>query len=117
MSIWSGSSSDSWINSDKLQKYRTILRAEHQASARSVSGGAWYMCAVDVGRFSCNTVITIVKNVPKETYFQKRLVNIIVINGDKFIDQTIKIKKLHKAFHFREICLDANGLVTSSYAA
>lgn len=110
LSIWSGSSADSWINSDKLQKYRTILRAERQASARSVAGGAWYMCAVDVGRFSCNTVITVVKCVPKDTYFQKRLVNIIVINGDKFIDQTIKIKKLHKAFHFREICIDTNGI-------
>ena len=37
MSIWSGSSSESWVDCDKLAKYRKLLKVERKAEFRKDS--------------------------------------------------------------------------------
>ena len=51
MSIWSGSSDDSWFNFDKLQKYRKIKNPETHAKFRPGSN-QFYLISVDVGRIN-----------------------------------------------------------------
>ena len=51
MSIWSGSSEESWFNFDKITKYRKIKNPETHAISRSNSN-QFYLLSVDVGRIS-----------------------------------------------------------------
>jgi hypothetical protein len=51
MSIWSGSSEESWFNFDKLQKYRKIKNPEKHAKYRA-SENLFYLISVDVGRIN-----------------------------------------------------------------
>ena len=48
MSIWSGSSDESWFNFDKLQKYRKIKNPELHAINRN-NPNEFYLLSVDVG--------------------------------------------------------------------
>ena len=76
MSIWSGSSSDSWVDSDRLAKYRRLLKAERKAEFRKVSPDQFYTISVDVGRYDANTVACVFKVTPQDLWFKKSLVNI-----------------------------------------
>ena len=55
LSLWSGSSDESWFNYDKLQKYRKIKNPETHAFHRADSK-QFYLLSVDVGRISDQTV-------------------------------------------------------------
>lgn len=48
LSIWSGSSDESWFNFDKLQKYRKIKNPELHAINRN-NPNEFYLISVDVG--------------------------------------------------------------------
>lgn len=52
MSIWSGSSEESWFNYDKITKYRRIKNPEWRAVTRSPH--QFYLIAVDVGKKLCS---------------------------------------------------------------
>lgn len=110
MSIWSGSSSDSWVDSDRLAKYRRLLKVERKAEFRKVSPDQFYTISVDVGRYDANTVICVFKNLPQDLWFKKCLVNIEVMHDVKFSEQAIRIKQLNNLFQPREIVIDGNGL-------
>ena len=111
MSIWSGSSSESWIDSDRLAKYRRLLKAERKAEFRKVSPDQFYTISVDVGRYDANTVICVFKILPQDLWFKKCLVNIEVMHDAKFSEQAIRIKQLNDLFQPREIVIDGNGLI------
>lgn len=110
MSIWSGSSSESWVDSDRLSKYRKLLRAERKAEFRKASPDQFYIISVDVGRYDANTVACVFKVTPQDLWFKKSLVNIEVMHDKKFSEQAIRIKQLNNLFHPREIAIDGNGL-------
>ena len=55
LSLWSGSSEESWFNFDKLQKYRKIKNPETHAIIRPGTN-SFYLLSVDVGRISDQSV-------------------------------------------------------------
>lgn len=110
MSIWTGSSSESWIDIDRLNKARKYLRVEKKAENRKLVAGDFYIISVDVGRLSANTVIHVLRVHPKEDYYQKYLVYTETLNDMHFNDQAIRIKQLNNAYHPKEIVIDGNGL-------
>lgn len=53
---WTGGSSESWINYDKLNKYRTIVNPE-KTSKLQVGDKSFYYISVDVARKGVNTSV------------------------------------------------------------
>ena len=114
LSIWSGSSSDSWFNFDKMQKYRKIKNPENHAKYESNSH-LFYLISVDVGRLNDQTVATIFRvNISEEGRYYATVVNLKVLarqaETKTFTQQAIDIKKLIFAFNPIEVVIDTNGL-------
>lgn len=114
MSIWAGSSEESWFNYDKLTKYRKIKNPETRAIFRA-NADQFYLLSVDVGRIHDQSVVTVFRvNVHSSGKFTCTVVNIIVIGRDaahkSFEQQAIDIKKLMILFNPREVVIDTNGL-------
>ena len=108
LSIWTGNSKDAWLDSRKLNKHRCLLKCERQAI--QLPDGAFYLIGVDVGRYSANTAIMVIKVLPGEQRFKKKVIYTEVINGANYItEQAPRLKKLIQLFHPREIVIDGNG--------
>ena len=79
LSIWSGSSDESWFNFDKLQKYRKIKNPETHAKFR-VGTNCFYLISVDVGRLNDQTVACVFRvNIDNNGKHWATLVNIKVL--------------------------------------
>ena len=114
MSIWSGSSDDSWFNFDKLQKYRKIKNPETHAKFRPGSN-QFYLISVDVGRINDQTVACVFRvNVDHTGKHWATLVNLKVLarsaETKTFTQQAIDVKRLIRDFTPREVVIDTNGL-------
>ena len=114
LSIWSGSSDESWFNFDKLQKYRKIKNPETHAKFRPGSN-QFYLISVDVGRINDQTVACIFRvNIDGNGKHQATLVNIKVLartaETKTFSQQAIDIKRLIRDFQPKEVVIDTNGL-------
>lgn len=114
LSIWSGSSDESWFNFDKLQKYRKLKNPELHAKVRQ-SNDVFYLLSVDVGRISDQTVCCVWRvNVDSQGKFHSTLVNIYVLGRESetktFAQQAIELKKLIEAYNPFEVVIDTNGL-------
>lgn len=113
LSIWTGGSSEAWVNYDKLTSYRKIVNVEKKAQKVVGNSDAFYIISVDVARITnqAQSVACIFKVIPKETYYIKKLVNIYVHSGDMhFASQAIAIKKLIKEYDPYQVIIDGNGL-------
>ena len=113
LSIWSGSSSDSWFNFDKLQKYRKIKNPETHFSSRADSKH-FYILSVDVGRLNDQTVVCVFRvNIVQGKYIAS-LVNLFVLGRTAetkpFTVQARDLKKIIRQFNPREVVIDTNGL-------
>ena len=109
LSIWTGGSSDSWINYDKMDKYRTIVNPE-KTSKLQAGDKSYYYISVDVARKGVNTSVQIFKVLPQETRFLKKLVNSLTFHDMHFQLQAIELKKLYQRYHPKEMCIDGTGL-------
>ena len=114
LSIWSGSSDESWFNFDKLQKYRKIKNPETHAKFR-VGTNCFYLISVDVGRLNDQTVACVFRvNIDSNGKHWATLVNIKVLartaETKTFTQQAIDIKRLIRDFQPREVVIDTNGL-------
>ena len=114
MSIWSGSSDESWFNFDKLQKYRKIKNPETHAKFRPGSN-QFYLISVDVGRINDQTVACVFRvNIDNTGKHWATLVNIKVLarsaETKTFTQQAIDVKRLIRDFQPREVVIDTNGL-------
>lgn len=110
LSIWTGNSSDAWLDSKRLNKHRKLLKCERKAQENCSNPNTYYSIGIDVGRYSANTAIMVGKIIPNEKGFKKNIVYTEVINGANFItDQAPRIKKLIQLFHPREVVMDGNG--------
>ena len=114
MSIWSGSSDDSWFNFDKLQKYRKIKNPETHAKFRPGSN-QFYLISVDVGRINDQTVASIFRvNIDGAGKHWSTLVNLKVLartaETKTFTQQAIDLKRLIRVFQPKEVVIDTNGL-------
>ena len=113
LSIWSGSSDESWFNYDKLQKYRKIKNPETHFLNRSTSN-QFYILSVDVGRLNDQTVVCVFRvNVVQGKYLAT-LVNLFVLGRTPetkpFSIQAAHLKKIIQDFNPREVVIDTNGL-------
>lgn len=113
MSIWSGSSDDSWFNFDKLTKYRKIKNPETHAINRQNSN-EFYLLSVDVGRISDQTVCCVFRvNIIQDKYYCT-LVNLFVLGRTPetkpFRIQARDLKKIIRDYHPKEVVIDTNGL-------
>lgn len=113
LSLWSGSSEESWFNYDKLQKHRKIKNPETHAIFRGNSE-QFYLLSVDVGRLGDQTVCCVFRvNVIQGKYYAT-LVNLYVLGRQKetktFYKQVIELKKIIAAFSPKEVVIDTNGL-------
>ena len=113
MSIWSGSSDESWFNYDKMTKYRKIKNPELRAINRHNSN-EFYLLSVDVGRISDQTVVCVFRvNIIQDKYYAT-LVNIVVLGRrpetKPFSVQATDLKCLIRDYNPREVVIDTNGL-------
>ena len=113
LSIWSGSSSDSWFNYDKLQKYRKIKNPETHFSSRADSKH-FYILSVDVGRLNDQTVCCVFRVNSVQGKYLATLVNLYVLGRTAetkpFTIQARDLKQIIQRFNPREVVIDTNGL-------
>ena len=113
LSLWSGSSEESWFNYDKMTKYRKIKNPELRAINRHNSN-EFYLLSVDVGRISDQTVVCVFRvNIIQDKYYAT-LVNIVVLGRTPetkpFSVQATDLKCLIRDYNPREVVIDTNGL-------
>lgn len=113
MSIWSGSSNESWFNYDKLSKYRKIKNPETHFLNRPNST-QFYILSVDVGRLNDQTAVCAFRvNVVQGKYLAT-LVNLYVLGRTPetkpFSVQAADLKEIIQRFNPREVVIDTNGL-------
>ena len=109
-SIWSGDSENAFFSAEVFDKHRVLQQPEYEFSGRS-SKSAWYLLGIDVGRFGCNTEITVIKVTPQvQGSAIKSLVNVFPFEAEDFEQQAINIKRLFYKFKARIAVIDANGL-------
>ena len=110
LSIWTGGHEAAWLNANRLNKRRTLLKCERKAQENSPNKDTFYMIGVDIGRYNANTAIMVIKVLPQENNFKKNVVYTEVIHGANFItEQAPRLKKLIELYHPREIVIDGNG--------
>ena len=113
LSLWAGSSNESWFSFDKLQKYRKIKNPENHAINRH-NPNEFYLLSVDIGRIKDQTVCTVFRVNIINNRFYTTIVNIYVLGRDqeskKFENQAIDIKKIILNFNPKEVVIDTNGL-------
>lgn len=111
--VWLGSSSDSWFDYDRIQRYRKIKNPELNQKYRE-DPKVFYLLSVDVGRLSDQTPILTWRINERDNRLYSTLVNIEVIGrtaeSKKFDQQAIDIKKRIATYHPREVVIDCNGL-------
>ena len=110
LSIWTGSGADAWLDSRRLNKHRSLLKCERKAQYSEACPGVWYLIAADIGRYSANTAIMVIKVLPGSQRFKKNIVYTEVISGANYItEQAPRLKKLIQLYNPREIVIDGNG--------
>ena len=110
LSIWSGNSKDSWLDSKRLAKKRTLLKCERKAQENPSNPNTFYIVSADIARYSANTAITVIKVLPNSEGFRKNIVYVEVIHGANYItEQAPRLKKLIQLYNPREIVIDGNG--------
>jgi len=114
-SIWTGSSSDSLVADDKLQKSRIVGIAEWEHCG---DDRVDYCLAYDVSRnegdenaLSC---LVVIKMTPKDNGdYIKEVVNLFSMEGQHSLLQAKFLKQKVKEFKARILVIDANGLGVS----
>jgi hypothetical protein len=111
LSIWTGGSSESWFNYNRILKYRSIVNAEKKFAKNIVNRkDAFYLISVDVGRLSAQTVFCVFKVIPQPDFFLKKLVNIVVLEDKHFEEQSIELKRTMELYNVRHVIVDGTGI-------
>lgn len=113
LSIWQGSSKDSWFNYEKISKYRKIKNPEKHAIIREGSK-QFYIISVDVGRLVDNSAVCVFRVNIVNNKFYATLVNLIILGRTPetkpFDKQAIELKKIIRDFNPQEVVIDTNGI-------
>ena len=115
LSIWGGSSSESYYSYDRIVKYRKLKNPEMCAKYIGQKN-VFYIISVDVGRIHDQTVASVFRvNIDlAQSKYRISLVNMYVLGRDivskSFTRQALDIKKIIKAFQPKEVVIDTNGL-------
>ena len=109
LSVWTGGSDESWLNYDRLARYRKIVNPMKRRK-NGEPQDVFYYIAVDVARIGVLTSVMVMKVAPEENHFRKQLVNCISFHDMHFGQQSIELKKLIAAFKPREVLIDGTGM-------
>lgn len=114
-SIWTGSSSDSLVSEEKLNKSRVVGIAEWEHCGDE---NVEYVLSYDVSRNEGNenalSCLAVFKITPKsDGSYVKELVNIFSMEGQHSLLQAKFLKQKVKEFKARILVIDANGLGVS----
>ena len=115
LSLWRGSSSESWFSFDKLSKYRKIKNPEWKAKKSRAGVQQFYLFGVDVGRLSDRTEVCIFRVNIVDGIYYATLVNIVTLGltpeDKQFSIQARDLKELIAKYNPREVVIDCNGLI------
>jgi hypothetical protein len=111
-SIYTGSSSDSLVSDEKLNKCRILGVAEWEHSGETK---VEYVLAYDVsrttGKESALCALVVIKLIPKgDGTYHKQIVNIFSLEGQHDTWQAKFLKEKVKEFKARILVIDANGI-------
>lgn len=110
VSVWTGNAVDAWFDSEVLLKRRTLLRAE-RCGKDGLDKDGFYLIGCDVGRYRCNTAVSVFRVEPNDGYLHSKLVYLEILQGENFItEQAPTLKRLIRLFRPREVVIDANGM-------
>lgn len=111
MSIWTGSSEDSWFNNNRLIASRKLLAAELCAKPEARHPDAFYILSVDVARTGHNdSSLMVIKVYPSENAWKKKVVYTKNLTKMNLAVQAGWIKYYDDLYHPREIVIDGNGV-------
>jgi hypothetical protein len=111
-SIWSGSSEDAFFDVNMIDRNRVLTTPEFEPDKKDKD--SFYIISADVarveGKQNANTVAHVIKATPRSngTYLAK-VVNTVVLHGEHFQEQSIKLKKMVFKFDARMLVVDAQG--------
>lgn len=109
-SKWAGDVESAFFNSAAFEKHRVINVAEYRYSNKIGKDG-YYILGVDVGRYGDQTEIVVIKvSKLNSGNLLKQLVNIYTLEGENFILQARKIKKIFRDYKCKAAVVDGNGV-------
>ena len=112
-SVWTGSSEDSLVKLEDLNKCRILTEPEYKATDKNAEYVLSYDVARAEGSANAQSALVVIKIIPKgDGTYAKHLVNIFSFEGTHFLEQALFIKKKVNEFKARVLCLDTNGLGT-----
>lgn len=112
-SIWTGSNADSWFNTNRLLRTRSLLKVEREA-VKSSNPDAFYLISVDVARYGGNdTSIFVIKVLPQSHAWVKKVVYTENITKASLPAQAARIKQLIELYKPKEVVIDGNGVKTA----
>ncbi|MCI1763647.1 DNA-packaging protein [Heyndrickxia oleronia] len=111
-SLWTGSSEDAFFDAELFDKHRKIFQPEFEPDKNK---DVIYIVAADVARSigaqNADTVALIIKCIPRDNgSYLKQIVNLFTFDGEHFLEQSIKLKKLVFQFNASMLVVDANGV-------
>lgn len=114
LSIWQGSSAESWFSFEKMTKYRKIKNPEWKAKKSRDGIEQFYLLSADIGRLSDRSEVCVFRvNIVKGVYYAT-LVNIYTLGltpeTKQFSIQARDLKELILKYNPREVVIDCNGL-------
>ena len=114
MGFWTAANDESWFSFDRMLKYGKLKNPEFKCKD-VLPNGCFYLLAVDVGRISDQTVVTVLKSWPNnQGMYHVNVVNVVVLGRTKetkpFAIQARDLKLMIQAYKPREVVIDTNGL-------
>jgi len=110
-SIWTGSSTDSLVSLDDLNKCRILTTPEDKATDKDAQYVLSYDVARAEGKMNAQSALVVIKI--KEMgngLYSKQLVNIYSFEGTHFLEQAQFLKRKVNDFKASILCIDSNGL-------
>jgi len=112
-SIWTGTSDNSLVTIEDLQKCRTLTKAEYRNMDRSAEYILSYDVARSEGNANATSALCVFKITPRgDGTYIKHLVNVFSMEGTHFLEQALFLKKKVNEYKASMVVVDANGLGT-----
>lgn len=110
-SVWTGSSDNSLVSHEDIEKSRILTRPED----RNMDKGAMYVLSYDVARSpgmaNANSALVVLKcKLMADGSYSKHVVNIYSFEGTHFLEQARFLKQKVNDFKAEMLIVDSNGL-------
>lgn len=110
-SVWTGSSNDSLVPLEDLEKCRMLPEAEEKATDKDGEYILSYDVARAEGSKNAQSALAVIKIKEKgDGTYTKHLVNMYSMQGTHFLEQAQFLKQKVNDFDAKMLCVDANGL-------